>query len=58
MNFPNILRVGTESDKCKSYILSYFLYTINDLETFIEKNNVPDLKTLSDELEQELGYYV
>jgi len=28
------------------------------LETFLEKNNVADLKTLSDELEQELGYYV
>jgi hypothetical protein len=28
------------------------------LETFLEKNNVTDLKTLSDELEQELGYYV
>jgi hypothetical protein len=28
------------------------------LETFLEKNNVTGLKTLSDELEQELGYYV
>jgi hypothetical protein len=27
------------------------------LETFLEKNNVTGLKTLSDELEQELGYY-
>lgn len=35
----------------------FSLYLI-DLETFLEKNNVTDLKTLSDELEQELGYYV
>ena len=28
------------------------------METFLEKNNVTGLKTLSDELEQELGYYV
>ena len=31
---------------------------LNDLETFLEKNNGTGLKTLSDELEQELGYYV
>ena len=37
-----------------------FLFSLylNDLETFLEKNNVTGLKTLSDELEQELGYYV
>ena len=28
------------------------------METFSEKNNVTGLKTLSDELEHELGYYV
>ena len=28
------------------------------METFLENNNVTGLKTLSDELEQELGYYV
>ena len=41
-------------------IWSPFLFSLylNDLETFLEKNNVTDLKTLSDELEQELGYYV
>ena len=38
-------------------ILLPFLFSLylNDLETFLEKNNVTDLKTLSDELEQELG---
>jgi len=37
-----------------------FLFSLylNDLETFLERNNVTDLKTLSDELEQEIGYYV
>jgi len=41
-------------------ILSPFLFSLylNDLETFLEKYNVTGLKTLSDELEQELGYYV
>jgi len=41
-------------------ILVPFLFCLylNDLETFLGKNNVADLKTLSDELEQELGYYV
>lgn len=41
-------------------ILYAFLFSLylNDLETFLEKNNVTGLKTLSDELEQELGYYV
>ena len=40
-------------------ILLPFLFSLylNDLETLIEKNNVPDLKTLSDELEKELVYY-
>jgi hypothetical protein len=28
------------------------------LEIFLERNNVADLKTLSDELEKELDYYV
>jgi len=28
------------------------------LETFLENSNVTGLKTLSNELEQELGYYV
>jgi hypothetical protein len=38
-------------------ILLPFLFSLylNDLETFLEKNNVTDLRTLSDELEQELG---
>jgi hypothetical protein len=38
-------------------ILYTFLFSLylNDLETFLEKNNVTGLKTLSDELEQELG---
>ena len=37
-----------------------FLFSIylNDLETFLENNNVTGLKTSSDELEQELGYCV
>jgi hypothetical protein len=41
-------------------ILYAFLFSLylNNLETFLEKNNVTGLKTLSDELEQELGYYV
>ena len=41
-------------------ILSPFLFSlcVNDLEPFLEKNNVTGLKTLSGELEQELGYYV
>jgi hypothetical protein len=40
-------------------ILFPFLFSLylNDLETFLENNNVTGLKTLSDELEQELGYY-
>jgi hypothetical protein len=34
-----------------------FLFSLylNNLETFLEKNNVTGLKTLSDELEHELG---
>jgi hypothetical protein len=41
-------------------ILFPFLFSLclNDLERVFEKNNVIGLKTLSDELEQELGYYV
>jgi hypothetical protein len=54
--FSEILHAGTESDKDFLIFLSS-LY-LNDLETFLENNNVTGLKTLSDELEQELGYYV
>jgi len=41
-------------------ILSPFLFSLYliDLETSLENNNVTGLKTLSDELQQELGYYV
>jgi hypothetical protein len=35
-----------------------FSLCLNDLETFLENNNLTGLKTLSNELEQELGYYV
>ena len=34
-----------------------FSLRLNYLETFLEKNNITGLKTLSDELEQELSYY-
>jgi hypothetical protein len=43
-----------------SRLLFPFIYSLclNDLEIFKKNNNVTGLKTLSDELEQELGYYV
>ena len=57
MNFPNFYM--WERSQTKRF-LSPFLFSLylNDLETFLENNNVTGLKTLSDELEQELGYYV
>jgi len=41
-------------------IISPFLFSLilKDLETFLEKNNITGLKTLSDDVEQELGYYI
>jgi len=58
MNFSNFFSVGTESDKLE--IISPFLFSLilKDLETFLEKNNITGLKTLSDDVEQELGYYI
>jgi hypothetical protein len=43
-----------------SRLLFPFIFSLclNDLEIFKKNNNVTGLKTLSDELEQELGYYV
>jgi hypothetical protein len=54
--FSEFLHVGTESDK--DILIFLFSLYLNDLETFLENNNVTGLKTLSDELEQELSYYV
>jgi hypothetical protein len=56
MNFPNFYIWERRQTR---KILLPFLFTLylNDLETFLENNNVTGLKTLSDELE-ELGYYV
>ena len=45
--FSEILHAGTESDKDFLIFLSS-LY-LNDLETFLENNNVTGLKNLSDE---------
>ena len=55
--FSEFLHVGMEAEK---EIIIPFLFSLylNDLETFLENNNVTGLKTVSDELEQELGYYV
>jgi len=41
-------------------IISPFLFSLilKDLETFLGKNNTTGLKTLSDDVEQELGYYI
>jgi len=57
MDFPNFYM--WERNQTRRF-LSPFLFSLylNDLETFLENNNVTGLKTLSDELEQELGYYV
>ena len=57
MNFANVYM--WERSQTKRF-LSPFLFSLylNDLETFLENNNVTGLKTLSDELEQEHGYYV
>jgi hypothetical protein len=53
--FSEFVHVGTESDKDIVFLFSLYL---NDLKTFLENNNLTGLKTLSDELEQELGYYI
>jgi len=55
--FSEFLHVGTEQTRRFLFPFLFSLY-LNDLETFLENNNVTGLKTLSDELEQELGYYV
>ena len=47
--------MGTEADK--DILIFLFSLYLNNLETFLENNNVTGLKTLSDKLEQELGYY-
>ena len=56
INFPNFYMWERRQTR---QILFPFLFSLclNDLETFLENNNVTGLKTLSDELEQELGYY-
>ena len=54
--FSEFLHVGTESDK--DILIFLFSLCLNDLDTFLENNNVTGLKTLSDKLEQELCYYV
>ena len=56
MHFPNFYMWER---RLTSRLLFPFLFSLclNDLETFKNNNNVTGLKTLSDELEQKLGYY-
>ena len=57
MNFPNFYMWERRQTRKILFPFLFSLY-LNDLETFLEKKNATGLKTLSDELEQELGYYV
>jgi len=56
--YSEIFTCGTgvrQNEIWSPFLFSLFL---NDLETFLENSTVTGLKTLSNELEQELGYYV